>query len=282
MAGWVAEGSEGREGEASHPYPTFSGAGFAPDSLNGGLLAAPSAYRYDPLLAGLLPDGAMGMGGFELPAELVARLRLSQEQEAGGAAPDDGEADAPAAAPARPLQAGNADFRTAVGRAGEEFALHRLRANLAALATASAAAGVAAGDDGERPYVGCSAEWVNADGETGRPYDIELQREGKAVGFVEVKATTSLDAAHAFPFSVGEAAFAARHATTFHVCLVYGVDLHALAAGTTPPGLRTVLVQQAALQLNNAAAWPRFGLAVRAEGATGSGGSSAAAATAAL
>jgi len=279
----------------AHHYPTFSGAGFAPGSLEAGPLAAPSAYRCDPLLARLLPDGAgmdgagvdgaagyangapadfaVGMGGFELPPELVARLRLPGGDEVAAPAPGSGEADAratrvsaaAAAAPVRPLQAGDADFLAAVGRVGEQVALRRLRANLAAVASA--------GGGGGGAYAGCTAEWVNAGGETGRPYDIVLQREGKAVGFVEVKATTSLDPAHAFPFSVGEAAFAARNATAFHVCLVYGVDLHALDAGTTPPGLRTVLVQQAALQLNNAAAWPRFGLAVRAEGGAGGGGS---------
>ncbi|KDO34090.1 hypothetical protein SPRG_01364 [Saprolegnia parasitica CBS 223.65] len=116
---------------------------------------------------------------------------------------------APQAYHPRPLQLTD-EMRMAIGRAGEAYVYEVLYASL-----------------------GASVEWVNADEETGLPYDLCINNASGGREYIEVKATSTFDKL-SFEMSVQELDFAAAHGSQYTIYRVFQVKPHVGAVTNCP------------------------------------------------
>ncbi|EQC30998.1 hypothetical protein SDRG_11186 [Saprolegnia diclina VS20] len=109
----------------------------------------------------------------------------------------------------RPLQLTD-EMRMAIGRAGEAYVYEVLHASL-----------------------GARVEWINADEETGLPYDLCINHESGGREYIEVKATSTFDKL-SFEMSVQELDFAAAHGSQYTIYRVFQVKPHVGAVVNCP------------------------------------------------
>ena len=74
-------------------------------------------------------------------------------------------------------------------------------------------------------YPNEDVKWLNQNGESGRPYDIQLivKSENNREEFIEVKTTRSYDQ-NTFPLSIGEVKYLLKHPSNYCIYRVYYAD----------------------------------------------------------
>lgn len=72
-------------------------------------------------------------------------------------------------------------------------------------------------------YPADEVNWMNENGESGKPFDIHRKSANQDEEFIEVKTTRAVDQ-HTFPISIGEVQFFLKHATNYYIYRVYLAD----------------------------------------------------------
>ena len=74
-----------------------------------------------------------------------------------------------------------------------------------------------------REHPADEVQWINADGESGKPFDIYLKLANQEAEYIEVKTTRAIDQ-HTFLVSIGEVKFFLEHSMNYHIYRVYLAD----------------------------------------------------------